>query len=137
MVEDEHKIANSIKKGLEQESFAVDVAYDGADGYDLALTEEYGVIILDLMLPIIDGLTICKTLRKTGNQTPILILTAKSQIRDKVQGLDSGADDYLGKPFSFDELLARVRALGRRPQKSLNTILTTSDLTLDTKSFEV
>ncbi len=137
VVEDEHRIANNIKKGLEQERFAVDVTYDGQAGLDMASVETYDLIILDLMLPIIDGLTICKTLRKTGNQTPILILTAKSQISDKVQGLDSGADDYLSKPFSFDELLARVRALGRRPQKSLNTILTTSDLTLDTKSFEV
>lgn len=137
VVEDEHRIANTIKKGLQQERFAVDVAYDGQAGLDMASVETYDLIILDLMLPIIDGLTICKTLRKNANQTPILILTAKSQISDRVQGLDSGADDYLSKPFSFDELLARVRALGRRPQKSLNTLLTTSDLTLDTKSFEV
>lgn len=137
VVEDEHRIANSIKKGLEQEKYAVDVSFTGNDGFDLATTEEYDLILLDLLLPGIDGLTLCRQLRKKQIHTPILMLTAKGQIQDKVEGLDSGADDYLTKPFSFEELLARIRALARRPKNSLNTILTVSDLKLDTKTFEV
>jgi two-component system, OmpR family, response regulator len=137
VVEDEHKIANSIKKGLEQELFAVDVAYDGDEGYDLASSEEYDLIILDLMLPKLDGVSICKKLREESIHTPILILTAKGQIGDKVEGLDAGADDYLTKPFSFEELLARIRALIRRPHKTSGEILTVDDLTLNTRTFEV
>ena len=137
VVEDEHLIANSIKKGLEQERFAVDVSYTGNDGYDLASTEDYDLIILDLMLPEMDGMTICKELRKNNIHAPILMLTAKGQIQDKVQGLDAGADDYLLKPFAFKELLARVRALVRRPKTALDQILKISDLELDTKSFTV
>ncbi len=137
IVEDEHRIANSIKKGLEQERYTVDVAYSGSDGYDLASAEEYDLIILDLMLPGIDGLRICQKLRQENNHTPILILTAKSQTRDKVVGLDSGADDYLTKPFSFEELLARIRALSRRPKKTVGEIIRIADLSLNSKSFEV
>ena len=137
VVEDEHKIANSIKKGLEQESFAVDVAYDGEEGFDLASSEEYGVIILDLMLPGMDGVAICKKLRQEENHTPILVLTAKGELDDKVEGLNSGADDYLVKPFAFAELLARVKALARRPKDSIGTKLQASDLTLDTLTYEV
>lgn len=137
VVEDEHRIANSIKKGLEQESYAVDVAYDGEQGYDLASSEEYDTIILDLMLPGMDGIKITNELRKNKVHIPIIILTAKGQIEDKVKGLDSGADDYLTKPFSFEELLARVRALSRRPKTVLDLTLKVSDLTLNPKSFEV
>ena len=137
VVEDEHKIANSVKKGLELENFAVDVVYDGASGYDYASSEEYDVIVLDLMLPGIDGLTITQKLRQKSIQTPILILTAKGQLEDRVNGLNSGADDYLLKPFAFSELLARVRALLRRPQKTQGNVLKVADLTLDTVSFEV
>lgn len=137
VVEDEHRIANSLKKGLEQEHFAVDLAYDGLDGYDLALSEEYDTIILDLMLPGKSGLDICREIRNHSIHTPVLILTAKSQVEDKVLGLDCGADDYLTKPFSFDELLARIRALSRRPQKTLDNVLRVADLTLDTKNFFV
>ena len=137
VIEDEHKIANSIKKGLEQERYAVDVVYKGEDGYDLASTEEYDLIILDLMLPDTSGIEICKRLREKSIHTPILILTAKGQIQDKVEGLDTGADDYLTKPFSFEELLARIRALIRRPKGAQNTLLKVSDLTLDTKLFQV
>ena len=137
IVEDEHLIANSLKKGLEQERFAVDVAYDGTEGYDLAATEDYDVIILDLMLPGIDGLTICRQLREKKIHTPILILTARGQLQDKVAGLDTGADDYLTKPFSFEELLARVRALVRRPKQLTDSVLTAHDLKLDTKQFTV
>lgn len=138
VVEDDHKIANSIKKGLEQETYAVDIAYNGNSGFDLATGEEYDVIILDLMLPGIDGLTICRKLRKEENvHTPILILTAKGEIEDKVEGLNSGADDYLPKPFAFSELIARVKALSRRPQKTLDPTLKVEDLTLDTLSYKV
>ena len=137
VVEDEHRIANSIRKGLEQEKYAVDVAYDGTEGYDLASTEEYDLIVLDLMLPGMDGLQITRQLRQAKIHTPILILTAKGQIEDKVEGLDSGADDYLTKPFSFEELLARVRALSRRPQNSLNTTLEVDDLELNPKTYSV
>jgi len=137
IVEDEHRIANSIKKGFEQENYAVDVVYDGNDGHDLASTEDYDAIILDLMLPSMDGIAICQNLRKNKIHTPILILTAKGQIQDKVKGLDNGADDYLTKPFSFEELLARIRALTRRPKTTLGEVLTVSDLTFNFKIFEV
>jgi DNA-binding response OmpR family regulator len=138
IVEDEHKIANAIKKGLQQESFAVDVVYDADDGLASARADEYDMIILDRMLPgEMDGVGVCKELRKEGNHTPILMLTAKGAVRDRVVGLDAGADDYLVKPFAFEELLARVRALLRRPQDSLGMKLEVGDLTLDTTSYEV
>ncbi len=137
VVEDEHKIAASIKKGLEQESFAVDVAHDGNDGFDLAISEDYDVIILDLLLPGMDGVTICKKLREEKIHTPILMLTAKGGLDDRVEGLNAGADDYLVKPFAFEELLARLRALTRRPKNSLNSVLTCQDLSLNTQNFEV
>jgi DNA-binding response OmpR family regulator len=137
VIEDEHKIANSIKKGLEQESYAVDVTYSGTDGFDMASSEEYDVIILDLMLPDMDGIEICHKLRQEKINTPILILTAKGQLEDKVKGLNSGADDYLTKPFAFTELLARIRALSRRPKTNLGPVLKYEDLTLNTISFEV
>lgn len=137
IVEDEHKIANSIKKGLEQELFAVDAAYDGTTGFDLAVGEEYDLIILDRLLPGIDGAEICKRLREKHIHTPILLLTAKGQINDRVEGLNAGADDYLTKPFAFEELLARVRALCRRPREILGTMLKVGNLTLDTLSFQV
>jgi len=137
VVEDEHKIANAIKKGLEQESYAVDVVYNGDEGYDFAACEKYDVIILDLMLPKMDGLEICRKLREEGNHTPILILTAKGELNDKVAGLNCGADDYLVKPFAFAELLARIRALARRPKNSLDTVLTLEDLSLNSLTFEV
>lgn len=137
VVEDEHRIANSIKKGLEQERYAVDVAYTGTDGFDLASTEDYDGIILDIMLPEMDGIEICKQLRKDKIHTPILMLTAKGQIEDKITGLDAGADDYMTKPFSFDELLARVRALTRRQGIILNNVLSVEDLSLDTKQYVV
>lgn len=137
VVEDEHKIAAAIKKGLEQEKYAVDVAYSGIDGFDLASTEEYDVILLDLLLPGMDGVTVCNTLREKNIHTPILMLTAKGQIQDRVTGLDNGADDYLTKPFSFEELLARIRALSRRPKSALGNVLTVGDLSLDPKTYQV
>jgi DNA-binding response OmpR family regulator len=137
VVEDEHRIATSIKKGLEQERYAVDVAFTGVEGFDLASTEDYDAMILDLMLPEMDGMQICKQLREKGNHTPILMLTARGQVQDRVEGLNAGADDYLTKPFSFEELLARVKALIRRPKGLLNMTLTVGDLQLDTQAFEV
>lgn len=137
VVEDEHKIANSIKQGLSQESYAVDIAYDGTEGYDLASTEDYDLIILDWMLPGMDGITICKKLREEKNHAPILMLTARGQLDEKIVGLNTGADDYMTKPFAFSELLARVRALARRPKVSTGSILQVADLSLDPTSFEV
>ena len=137
VVEDEHKIAAAIKKGLEQEKYAVDLAYSGSDGFDLASTESYDCILMDVLIPGMDGITVCRKLREKNNHTPILMLTAMGQTEDKVAGLDSGADDYLTKPFSFEELLARVRALARRPTSALGRILKTADLTLDNLSYEV
>lgn len=138
VVEDDHKIANAIRKGLTQENFAVDVSYDSDDGYGMALTVEYDAIILDYMLPgSRNGLEICEDLRKENNHTPILFLTAKDQTRDKINGLNAGADDYLIKPFSFEELLARVRALLRRPNVTTNPVLQVGDLTLDPTKMTV
>lgn len=137
VVEDEHKIANSLKKGLEQEYYAVDVAYDGTSGFDLAASEEYDLIILDRLLPGIDGAEICKKLREKQIHIPILLLTAKGQIADRVEGLNAGADDYLTKPFAFEELLARVKALTRRPRELVGSILTVNDISLNTMSYEV
>lgn len=137
VIEDEHKIANSIKKGLEQESYAVDVTYNGQDGFDLASSAEYDVIVLDLMLPDMDGMEICHNLRQEKINTPILILTAKGQLEDKVKGLNSGADDYLAKPFAFSELLARIRALSRRPKNNLGPVLKFENLSLNSVTFEV
>lgn len=137
VIEDEHRIAAAIKKGLEQERFAVDVAYDGTSGFDLASSEEYDAIILDLMLPGMDGMEICRQLRGKHIHTPILMLTAKSQTEDKVTGLDTGADDYLTKPFSFEELVARIRALTRRGKTVADTTIIVGDLMLDPKAFTV
>ena len=137
VVEDEHQIANAIKKGLELEGFAVDVAFDGVEGFDLASTEDYDAIVLDLMLPGMSGMEICRKLRSEKNNTPILILTAKGQLEDKVEGLNAGADDYLVKPFAFEELLARIRALIRRPKATNGTTLAVKDLTLNPLTYEV
>ena len=137
IVEDEHLIATSLKKGLEQEHYTVDLAFDGLEGYDLAASGEYDIILLDLMLPGLDGISICQKLRSENIHTPILMLTAKSQLDDKVKGFDVGADDYLTKPFAFEELLARIRALSRRPQQTTNKVLTLVDLTIDTTNYQV
>ncbi|MHB8842020.1 MAG: response regulator transcription factor [Candidatus Aquicultor sp.] len=137
VVEDEHKIANSIKRGLEQETYAVDVSYDGESGFGFASTTDYDVIILDVMLPKMDGIEVCRQLRRSHIHTPILMLTAKGQLNDKVEGLNAGADDYLVKPFAFAELLARIRALSRRPKESLGSMLSAEDLSLNTLTYEV
>jgi len=138
LIEDEQKIARAIKLGLKQERAIVEVVHDGQEGLSTALGDEYDVIVLDRMLPGgMDGIEICKAIRAKGIQTPILMLTAKGQIRDRVDGLNAGADDYLTKPFSFEELLARTRALMRRPQDNIGNVLQVDDLTLDTISYEV
>lgn len=138
VVEDEHKIANAIKRGLEQETFTVDVAYDGIEGFDLAADGSYDVILLDIMLPKMDGLTVCRKLREDEHiHTPILMLTAKGQVEDKVEGLNSGADDYLPKPFAFSELLARIHALHRRPKETLPTIWEADDLQVNSQNHTV
>jgi DNA-binding response OmpR family regulator len=137
LVEDENRLADAIKDGLENESYAVDVARDGRDGYNTAVADDYDIIILDVMLPEMNGNEICETLRKEGITTPILMLTAKNQESDIVTSLDLGADDYLAKPFSFDVLLARIRALLRRPQQSLGEILSVGDLELDPATKQV
>ena len=138
IVEDEPKIANAVKRGLEQQSFAVDVAYTGDDGLSMATTEPYDLVILDRMLPgMVDGIGIIQALRADHNQVPILLLTAKDKVLDRAEGLNAGADDYLVKPFAFVELIARVRALLRRPRQGVSTTLTYNDLTLDPISFQV
>lgn len=137
VVEDEHRIAQAIKQGLEQEAYAVDVCFDGEDGYHTAAADDYDVILLDVMMPGLDGFEVCRRLRARGNHTPILMLTAKDQSRDIVKGLDQGADDYLAKPFSFEVLLARIRALLRRPHDTADGTLQVADLTLDPASRTV
>ncbi len=138
VVEDEHKIAGALKRALEQESYAVDVCYDGDDGYAMATTEPYDVAIIDRMLPgDHDGIAIVKAMREAKIHTPVLLLTALGSIGDKTEGLDSGADDYLIKPFALEELLARVRALIRRPVEVQSTTLSAGDLTMDTTTYQV
>jgi len=137
IVEDEHKIANSIKKALEHERYIVDVAYDGTSGYDLAVSETYDLIVLDRLLPGMDGIEISTKLRANSVHIPIIMLTAKGQLVDKIEGLDSGADDYLVKPFALAELFARIRALTRRPKTATTTILTLDGLTLNPQTYEV
>jgi len=137
IVEDEKKVAGFIKKGLEEETYAVDVAYDGEEGFHLAAMNDYDMIILDLMLPKMDGLEVLTQLRDKKVSTPILLLTAKDAVEDKVAGLNKGADDYLTKPFAFSELLARIRSLLRRGQVETQTELKVGDLCLDMVSHKV
>lgn len=137
LIEDDVTITRLLKEGLEDESYAVDVANDGSEGYRTAAADEYDVIILDIMLPGMNGYEVCRALRNDDNKTPILMLTARDAERDIVEGLDTGADDYLAKPFSFDVLLARVRALLRRPNGKLEEILQVGDLKLDPSSKKV
>lgn len=137
VVEDDDVIAGFVEKGLEEEGYAVDRAADGDEALDWCAVAEYDAIVLDIMLPRRDGIEVCRTLRARGNRTPTLMLTAKDAIDDRVRGLDSGADDYLVKPFAFAELLARLRALSRREPRLLGTVLEVGDLRLDTTTREV
>ena len=132
IVEDEKKMASFLERGLKEEHYAVDIAYDGEKGWEYAMTNEYDLLILDWMLPKMSGVDLCQKIRKEGKTVPVLILTAKDSVDDKIQGLDHGADDYLTKPFSFEELLARVRALLRRPSHLADkTVLQCANLKLD------
>ncbi len=137
VVEDEKRIADFIARGLKEERFAVDIAYDAEQGMYLAEINEYDVMIFDVMMPKGDGISMCKKLRAQKNRTPILILTARNSVKDKVSGLNEGADDYLTKPFSFEELLARVRVLIRRPQENKTPVLKIEDLELNQLKHEV
>lgn len=137
VVEDEIKITRFIKKGLEMEHYTVDVAYDGKEGLEKAEINSYDLIILDIMLPKMDGVEVCKKLRENKVETPIIMLTARDTVDDRVRGLDAGADDYLVKPFAFGELVARIRALLRREKTIKTTKLQVSDLTLDPATHEV
>jgi heavy metal response regulator len=131
VVEDEKKLAGFIRKGLEEEGYAVDVAPDGETGLDMALDGVHDLILLDIQLPRKDGLAVLRDLRRMKVATPVLLLTVRATIEDKVLGLDSGADDYLAKPFAFEELVARVRALLRRRSGVREPVLRAGDLTLD------
>jgi DNA-binding response OmpR family regulator len=131
IVEDEAKIRHLLRRGLLEESYAVDTAEDGEQALYKLDINEYDLVLLDIMLPKVNGIAVCKALREKGSFLPILLLTAKDGVTDKVLGLDAGADDYLTKPFSFDELTARIRALFRRGKKADATLLTIGDLSLD------
>jgi two-component system, OmpR family, response regulator len=131
VVEDESKMAALLRRGLQEEGYAVDVAATGEDGAWLGNENDYDVILMDAMLPDIDGFEVCRRLRAAGRWSPVLMLTARDGVQDRVAGLDAGADDYLTKPFSFDELFARIRALLRRGPSERPTILAAGDLELD------
>ena len=131
LVEDEIRLSHFIKKGLVEHGFAVDQAYDGEEGLYLAKEETYDLVILDVMLPKLSGIEVCQKLRERKKDTPILILTAKSEVEDRVVGLDGGADDYLTKPFVFAELKSRINALLRRSYHQVSNILTLADLEVD------
>jgi DNA-binding response OmpR family regulator len=138
VVEDEHKLASVLKRGLEEHGYAVDLAYDGDDGLAMTTAAPYDLIVLDVMLPGLDGFSLCNQLRAQKMHMPVLMLTARDAVDDRVAGLDSGADDYLTKPFAFRELLARIRALLRRDGLSArDPMLKVADLQIDTVSHEV
>ena len=137
LVEDERRIADFIRKGLSECGYAVDVAHDGEEALDWVGVAEFDIVVLDVMLPVRDGIEVCRELRGRGVQTPVLMLTARDAIEDRVRGLDSGADDYLVKPFAFTELLARLRALARRERSASGPRLQVGELILDTTTREV
>jgi DNA-binding response OmpR family regulator len=137
VVEDEPKLAKTLRWGLEEQGYAVDVAGDGQEGYELAVGGPYDLIVLDVMLPEMDGFELCRRLRAVGERVPVLMVTARDTVDDRVAGLDRGADDYLVKPFALRELLARMRALLRRDGPARTPVLRAGDLELDTVSREV
>ncbi len=137
VVEDEKRLANFIKKGFEEQSYAVDVAGDGKEAEFLAHTNDYDLILLDILLPKQDGWKTCENLRNGGIEIPIIMLTALGEVSSRIRGLDNGADDYITKPFEFDELLARVRAHLRRNHSSLNLVMEVNNLRLDTRTRKV
>ena len=137
IVEDDQRLAALLKRGLEREGHVTAIAGDGAEGLDFALARSYDVMVLDVMLPVIDGLEVARRLRSEGSRTPILMLTARDALGDVINGLDVGADDYLTKPFAFDELLARLRAVARRGPIPRAVVSTVGDLTLDSGGHDV
>lgn len=137
LAEDEREMSNALTTILKHNNYSVDAVYDGQDAYDYLQSEIYDAVILDIMMPKMDGLTVLKKIRAEGNAIPVLLLTAKSEIDDKVTGLDSGADDYLTKPFAMKELLARVRALTRRTGDVTDSILQFGDLSLDRSTYQL
>lgn len=137
IIEDEIKLAHAMQRALELQKYVVDVVYDGEAGFDRARTKKYDLIILDLMLPKLNGIEVCTELRNENNTTPIIMLTAKGQVSDKTKGLDSGADDYMVKPFSFEELFSRIKALVRRTTKETATLLHIGKLSLDRATYKV
>ena len=136
LVEDEAPLANRIKNVLKNERYQVEIAFDGSDGLDEALTETYNLIILDILLPGMDGIEVLKEIREAGLKVPVIMLTAKDKVQDKVGGLDAGADDYLTKPFAIPELLARIRSLLRRDSEDKTSVLRAGDLEVDTTKRE-
>ncbi len=137
LVEDEPRIAEFVANGLNENGYSVDIASDGETALDWPSAADFDLIILDVMLPVLDGIEVCRTLRQRGLSTPILMLTARDAVEDRVRGLDSGADDYLVKPFAFAELLARLRALSRREPATIGNELAVGDLVIETASREV
>jgi two-component system copper resistance phosphate regulon response regulator CusR len=137
LVEDDPQLGPTLARGLRERAYAVDLATDGRDGVYRAAINEYDIIVLDYMIPEMDGLAVAREIRKRGRSTPILVLTARDAIEDRVAGLDAGADDYLVKPFALEELLARLRALARRAANVLPTVITVGDLSLDTRTHRL
>ncbi|MCX6070234.1 MAG: response regulator transcription factor [Chloroflexi bacterium] len=138
LVEDERRISTYVKRGLEEAGYAVDAVYDGREALDWADAASYDIIILDILLPELDGISACRELRRRGDRTPVLMLTARDTVDDRVVGLDAGADDYLVKPFAMKELLARLRALSRRTsEQPESSVLQVADLRLDTRTHQV
>ena len=137
IIEDEKNLAEILKKGLEENSFTVDLSFDGEEGFYMAETYTYDAVILDIMLPKMDGLTILTGLREKKIDVPVLMLTAKGEIEDRVKGLNTGADDYIAKPFEFSELLARLKAVIRRNKGKASPFITIDNLTIDTNSRTV
>ena len=137
VVEDEQRVAHYIKKGLEMKSYIVDLAYNGVDGYDFATSESYDLIILDRLLPEMNGIEVCSRLRKNKVHTPILMLTALDAVDERVTGLEAGCDDYLGKPFAFSELFARIKVLARRPKVLVSEVLKVVDASGDASTRNI
>lgn len=137
IIEDEHKVANALKRGLQQESYTVDISYDADDGIKKANSGSYDLAIVDRTMPgPTDGVSVIKAMRENKNHTPVLMLTSRESAKDRIDGLDAGADDFLVKPFAFEELLARIRALLHQPDQESNILLEYSDLTLDSANYE-
>ncbi len=137
LVDDEQDAAKMLAKGLREHAYAVDLAFDGPEAMEKAAINSYDLLILDIMLPGVDGLEVCRRLREEGSRVPILLLTARGGVTDRITGLDCGADDYLSKPFDFGELLARIRAILRRGAELKDTVLSVGDLSVDTRSHAV